>query len=125
MGASGWSYFIPYQNDIAQALQNLRQKIFEDGDYQKLWLYYEVSEEVFEVLDELEEKDWAFPDHLLVDTLVQILESKQIRADLPKPPRTVEEVLQRNGIEASLLKALGYACFKGVVIYFILKDFRG
>src|SRR5579859_6346410 len=83
MGASGWSYFIPYQEDIAQALQDLRQKIFEEGDYQKLWLYYEVPEEVFEVLDELEEKDWASPDDLLVDTLVQILESKQIRADLP------------------------------------------
>ena len=33
MGASGWSYFVPYQEDIAQALSDLRQRVFETGGY--------------------------------------------------------------------------------------------
>jgi hypothetical protein len=35
MGASGWSYFVPYQPDINKALQELRQKVFQEGDYFK------------------------------------------------------------------------------------------
>jgi hypothetical protein len=43
MGSSGWSYFTPYQEDIAQALQELRQRVFEAGEYQQYWLYVEAS----------------------------------------------------------------------------------
>jgi len=35
MGASGWSYFTPYQPDIEKALQTLRQQIFKEGAYGK------------------------------------------------------------------------------------------
>ena len=37
MGASGWSYYVPYQADVNKALQDLRQKVFEEGDYYKAW----------------------------------------------------------------------------------------
>jgi hypothetical protein len=57
MGASGWSYYTPYKEDRAQALQDLRQREFEGGDYQQFWLYYEVPDEVFEELDELEPEE--------------------------------------------------------------------
>lgn len=33
MGASGWSYFVPYQQDIGQALQQLREQVFASGDF--------------------------------------------------------------------------------------------
>ncbi len=33
MGASGWTYFVPYQLDINKALQELRQREFEAGAY--------------------------------------------------------------------------------------------
>jgi hypothetical protein len=33
MGASCWSYFVPYQDDIEEALQALRDKVFRAGDY--------------------------------------------------------------------------------------------
>jgi len=33
VGASGWSYFVPYQADIEAALQNLRQEAFAQGNY--------------------------------------------------------------------------------------------
>jgi len=33
MGASGWSYFVPYEADISAALQRLRADVFARGDY--------------------------------------------------------------------------------------------
>jgi hypothetical protein len=35
MGASGWSYIVPYQPEINTALQRLRQEVFESGQYEK------------------------------------------------------------------------------------------
>ena len=33
MGASGWNYFVPYEADIAAALQRLREVVFTRGDF--------------------------------------------------------------------------------------------
>jgi hypothetical protein len=33
MGASGWSYFVPYEEDTSAALQRLREDIFARGEY--------------------------------------------------------------------------------------------
>ncbi len=33
MGSSDWSYYVPYQPDLNAALQELRQRVFLDGDY--------------------------------------------------------------------------------------------
>ncbi|HEX5400004.1 MAG TPA: hypothetical protein VFY06_13245 [Verrucomicrobiae bacterium] len=33
MGATGWSYFVPYEADISVALQRLRKDVFARGDY--------------------------------------------------------------------------------------------
>ena len=33
MGASSWSYFIPYQTDISKALRELREATFERSEY--------------------------------------------------------------------------------------------
>jgi hypothetical protein len=33
MGATGWSYFVPYEADVSAALQRLRQDVFARGDY--------------------------------------------------------------------------------------------
>jgi hypothetical protein len=35
MGATGWSYFTPYQPDAEKALQTLREQIFKEGAYGK------------------------------------------------------------------------------------------
>lgn len=37
MGASGWAYFVPYQEDIKAALQQLRRDIFTKGEYVQSW----------------------------------------------------------------------------------------
>ncbi|WP_369030142.1 hypothetical protein [Streptomyces adonidis] len=33
MGASHWDYYVPYQEDLNAALQQLRRAVFEAGDY--------------------------------------------------------------------------------------------
>jgi hypothetical protein len=33
MGAEGWSYFVPYESDVENALAKLRQQVFASGDY--------------------------------------------------------------------------------------------
>lgn len=35
MGASDWHYSVPYQEDIAQALEQLRADVYASGDYYK------------------------------------------------------------------------------------------
>lgn len=33
MGASGWSYYVAYQPDLGTALDELKIRVFEEGDY--------------------------------------------------------------------------------------------
>ncbi len=33
MGASGWSYFVPYQPDLNAALRQIQETVFRSGDY--------------------------------------------------------------------------------------------
>jgi hypothetical protein len=40
MGASGWAYYAPYQEDLAAALNQLRDKAFREGEY-----YWDPSDE--------------------------------------------------------------------------------
>jgi hypothetical protein len=35
VGASCWTYFVPYQRDVEKALQDLRAKVFKEGAYYK------------------------------------------------------------------------------------------
>ena len=37
MGASAWSYFIPYQDDVQHAFRQLQQQVFANGNYLKPW----------------------------------------------------------------------------------------
>ncbi|MFC9496891.1 hypothetical protein [Streptomyces sp. NPDC056982] len=49
MGASGWDYYVPYQEDLNAALQQLRREVFEAGDYYwvngDIWLAAEEERE--------------------------------------------------------------------------------
>jgi hypothetical protein len=35
MGATTWDYFVPYEESIEAALQQLRQRVFQDGSYER------------------------------------------------------------------------------------------
>jgi hypothetical protein len=42
MGASGWEYVVPYQNDLGTALDVLRHEVFASGDWLKPDYYGDV-----------------------------------------------------------------------------------
>ncbi len=57
MGASEWDYYVPYQEDLDAALQELRREVFEAGDYYWVngdkWLAKDSTEPLPRSLDEL------------------------------------------------------------------------
>jgi hypothetical protein len=84
MGASGWAYFVPYQADISKALQELREAVFQRGEYYqrssdwkdmtfeeylppKLSLTEEDKAELFAEFQELQ----TLPEPTSIETLIQ------------------------------------------------------
>lgn len=73
MGATGWSYFVPYEADIPSALQRLREDVFARGDFQ----YGET------VITEKQRK--AFLEHVPPDWLQKVREQAE---GLEEPMKT-------------------------------------
>lgn len=49
MGASAWSYFVPYQKDISLALQQLKDQVFAEGNHYPIdWYTYLLSRPINE-----------------------------------------------------------------------------
>jgi hypothetical protein len=42
VGASGWEYVVPYQDDLGAALDALRRQVFASGEYLKPSFYGDV-----------------------------------------------------------------------------------
>lgn len=78
MGASSWIYYTPYQENLEQAFQALRQHIFETDDYHHFWQMH---------------------DHDEYEGLVDI-KGKEIFPSVP-PPQTIEEVKKRSQPEGT------------------------
>ena len=84
MGASGWQYFVPYQSDIAKALNELREQVFESDDYYKrlpLW-------------QDMDEDEYANePNEDIREQLTSWLRTMKAMKD----PTTIEELFMWNG----------------------------
>ena len=50
MGATGWSFFVPYQADMAQVLEDLKQREFERGEYERPGVEWDALE-MFGILE--------------------------------------------------------------------------
>lgn len=85
MGASGWSYFVPYQRDLSAALQALRQEVFRGGEYTKP--YVGTTEEFVRYLP----KELA----ALREWMVAEYERRQRR--LRRKVKTIDGLLKRAG----------------------------
>jgi hypothetical protein len=60
VGASGWSYYVEYQPDLGRALDELRTKVFEEGDYWWAEPYeFEKSAKDFPNRPRTEEELWS------------------------------------------------------------------
>ncbi|NTS43988.1 hypothetical protein HRG84_24125 [Flavisolibacter sp. BT320] len=86
MGASSWRYFTPYQEDIQEALEELRQREFQEGRYYKPGANLPATFE-----------DWAKQMNLPPDQLAQFKEGfNQLKAMGQMTPASIEELLELN-----------------------------
>lgn len=86
MGASGWAYLVPYQPDIQQALDELRQLVFAHGGFAKGEAWW---------------RDLDFADFLPPEDLDEA-ELAEYRAEFDRlqalpEPTTIQEWLDWNG----------------------------
>lgn len=108
MGATGWEYFVPYQADVAAALQRLREGIFAKGSYLSgvgitrpdmeatLKVCGADTESVLQRLA-AQASDPELPPETRKKFAALVRQLKQLEdsnASLPKP-KTVEELLER------------------------------
>jgi hypothetical protein len=92
MGAGSWSYYVPYHADVNKALQDLRQKTFEEGDYYTHWKFLKGAEA-------------KFPGFIKQVTATLTPEERaEFDRSLEKPeepPQTIEELFEMNGEEGT------------------------
>lgn len=89
MGASAWEYFTPYQPDIKKALHELRQQVFDAGDY---YLFiHELPSTEEEYLREAYAIGMYTPDD--EEQLRQVYREEKERYSKPKPD-TIEELFK-------------------------------
>lgn len=107
MGASGWHYFVPYQEDAAQALAHLHWHLLAEGDYFESWAYdcirYRFQARLSDAWEPLHRswmevaahaQNWEGFVQAVMQELASVLEAKHIDVVLPKPA-TMEELLRR------------------------------
>jgi hypothetical protein len=110
MGASGWTYFFPYQPDIQKAFEELQAEVFQSGDYSSLWTKAEAirhyKKKIAEALDE---------DEYIREEFIEDLTASLNRiTSLPEPTsisERIEEVRVVNAPEGthSILDMRGIA----------------
>jgi hypothetical protein len=61
MGASAWSYWVPYRDDVDAALQALRRDVFERGEY------YRATPQAPQSLEQLLERGGESGTHSIID----------------------------------------------------------
>jgi hypothetical protein len=92
MGASGWSYFVPYQPDVGRALQSLREEIFRSGAYGKGFLRGEdIAPPEADTIDELLERVGADGTHSILD-IDCTADEPDIGCASPAPERLHQQV---------------------------------
>ena len=90
MGASLWVYYVPYKTDIAVAFKELRQHVFEAGEYSHFWDNAEGFESLYDTFD---------PETMSEDELERLEREAE---NFPiNPPQSIEELLRRNGSQGT------------------------
>ena len=101
MGATGWSYFVPYQQDINEALQELKRAVFEQGQYEQPFNFEQ--NELESKLDYLASVYESLPDEIREHT-DHFLELARAAAKQQRPrqtPADIEQLLELCGTEGT------------------------
>lgn len=104
MGASGWSYYVPYQPDLEAALDALRERVFAEGDY--WWARGEFGRSAAEyenrprTMDELWRDEWVQESgtHSIIDMFGVLAEGAEPE-HLMVLPVSSAEALDRTGTD--------------------------
>ncbi|MBB4960922.1 hypothetical protein [Micromonospora polyrhachis] len=104
MGASGWSYFVTYRPDVQEALDDLRARVFADGDY--WWVRGEIGTPASDypnrpqTLDELYDDEWVRESgtHSILDMFHVVAEGEEPDYGTVQPV-TAEEAQRCAGTE--------------------------
>jgi hypothetical protein len=81
MGASYWSYFVPYQSDVSAAFRQLQEDVFGRRDF------YASDDGTFESIEDLLEAQEAEGTHSILDML-------RVSEKEAPPPRRPEESIE-------------------------------
>jgi hypothetical protein len=81
MGATGWTYFTPYQENLETALQQLRQQVFEEGKYKGT------------VAELYEHWDYMAGTGTLSEKVQKDFEMELARLESMPPSTTIEEAI--------------------------------
>ena len=95
MGASGWDYYVPYQSDLQAALDELRQRVLDSGDY--WWAVpYEFGKSAREFPDRPRTEDELWAEEAVQESGTHsILDMTRVVADGEAPDyRTVQPVTE-------------------------------
>ncbi|MGW1163793.1 hypothetical protein ACWD48_37650 [Streptomyces sp. NPDC002519] len=104
MGASAWDYYVPYQEDLGAALEELRHRVFGAGDYYWVrggdWLPEEERRPRPSTLDELWADEWTQHSgtHSILDVFQVQREDEEPEACAVRPV-TAEEARKATGTE--------------------------
>lgn len=94
MGATGWSYFVPYEVDISAALQRLREQVFARGDYE------------FDAAGGLSQKELeGLIEGVRPELGPWVQKCRELAADMPEPLKTIyiqnAEKMQKDLLESA------------------------
>ena len=85
MGASSWSYFVPFQDDVNEALQELRRNVFQNDEY------YTEAKFLTSMLNEKGVRERLSPES------IQRFQDRMMQLRDQPPPSTIQELMQING----------------------------
>lgn len=117
MGASGWTYFVPYQPDVDAALRQLQDRVFADGDY-----YREITHSLY-ALTEAEFRQQISRMCVPADLEVHVADWRAVR-DRPDPPdiETLLEEQEEEGTHSILDMSAGISTDLGPCMVSPLSD---
>jgi hypothetical protein len=100
MGATGWSYFVSYQEDIDQVLQELREQVFNAREYQPP---NEPSTEEFETAKSYLASLSLDPEKTRkeLDALITLSQAFTRPRKTTRTPTTIEQLLEQCGEEGT------------------------
>ena len=101
MGATGWSYFVPYQQNINTVLQELKDDVFVQGQYEQPFNLDQ--NEVESQLNFLSSVYQSLPDEIRKHTnqFLELGQASGKQQRLRQTPKNIKQLLEQCGTEGT------------------------